>query len=278
MHTDSPQQLSDLSLIEHVNNRLFWLIFALFCVSCTTPEPADPPTTTATVAPELLIIGLSVNAEAVQTLVPSVRFVPAENQSLFNDLTSETLSAIMVHHVSDADLWVQPVAVDGIVVVVHPDNPVRNLSLGEVQAIFSGRITNWAEVGGDDGAIRPISRERGAGIRTIFSERVLGAQRVTINAEIRPNPTAVHDAVAADPHAIGYLTLGSLPDNAHVFALQIDSIPPTPSTTADQSYPLTTPLYWVSNSEPTGELRGLLSWLQSEDGQDVLGVRFGRIR
>ncbi len=260
-----------------------WLL--LLSLAACQAEPAPPPAITPSPPVTLLRIGIDSSAAALADLVASAssnpvspQFVPANNNSLLADLTTGQLPAILVHHISvGSPGWFNPVALDGLVFVVHPDNPVQNLSLGEVQAVFNGRISNWSTLGGPDQTINLVSREQGAGTRAILQQRVLAEQRISINALIQPDDQALLAAVAADSAAIGYSMMGTAVF-ANVNMLTIDDIAPTPATTADQTYPLTAPLYFLSPTEPQGDLRAFLAWLQSDDGQGVIGERYGRVR
>ncbi len=252
-------------------------------------QPAPPPAITPSPPPAVLRIGLSSSAAAlaewviepyaVQTEQTNPQFILADNTALFTDLIAGQLDAILVHHIPvGSPGWFNPVALDGLVIVVHPDNPVQNLSLGEVQAVFNGRITNWSTLGGPDQAINLISREQGAGTRAILQQRVLAEQRISINALIQPDDSSLLAAVAADPAAIGYSMMGTAVIT-NVNMLTIEGIAATPLTTADQTYPLTAPLYFLSPTEPQGELRTFLAWLQSDEGQGVIGEwGYGRVR
>jgi phosphate transport system substrate-binding protein len=86
----------------------------------------------------------------------------------------------------------------------------------------------------------------------------------------------VIEAIADNPAAIGYSMMGAV--DIRVKTLAIDGIMASLTTTADQSYPLTSPLYFVSAAEPTGDLRAFLAWLQSDEGQTVIGEKYGRVR
>jgi phosphate transport system substrate-binding protein len=92
------------------------------------------------------------------------------------------------------------------------------------------------------------------------------------------------DAVAADSAAVGFSMMGTAASRqtreptVNVKLLTIDGIAPTPVTTADQTYPLTSPLYFLSPTEPQGNLRVFLAWLQSDAGQGVIGDGYGRVR
>lgn len=260
----------------------------LLILAACQPQPAPLPVNTPLPPPAVQKIGLSSSAAALAELVAepfagqsnlaSPQFILANNATLFADLVAGQLDAILVHHIpAGSPGWFNPVALDGLVIVVHPDNPVENLSLGEVQALFNGRITNWSTLGGPDQPVNLVSREQGAGTRAILQQRVLAEQRISINALIQPDDSSLLAAVAADPLAIGYSMMGTAV-SANVKRLTIDGIAPTPATTADQTYPLTVPLYFLSPTEPQGELRAFLAWLQSENGQVVIGEGYGRVR
>lgn len=267
----------------------FLLLLATACQAETVATPTAVPTMAS---PVTLRIGLTDSARSLANLVGAgyplvneravIEFVPANNAALFTDLEAGLLDALLVHHIPDSGKhWFNPVALDGLVVVVHPDNPVSALdpsalSRGELQAIFSGRTMNWQRIAGPDRPIVLISRERGSGARTIFNQRVLAEQRLAITALVEPDNRSLLAAVAAEPGAIGYAMMGNLSDE--VRAVAVDGVKATTATTADQSYPLTVPLYFVAPAEPVGELRAFLAWLQSEQGQAILGEKYGRVR
>ncbi|MCB9420571.1 MAG: substrate-binding domain-containing protein [Ardenticatenaceae bacterium] len=263
----------------------FWGWLLLLLLAACQAEPAPPPAITPSSLPIPLRIGIDSSAIALADMVAasssnpvSPQFVTANNDALLADLTAGQLPAILVHYIpAGSPGWFNPVALDGLVFVVHPDNPVQNLSLGEAQAVFNGRITNWSALGGPDLAIHLVSREQGAGTRAILQQRVLAEQRISINALIQPDDPALLVAVADDPAAIGFSMMGTAV-TANVNVLTIDGIAPTPTTTADQSYPLTVPLYFLSPTEPQGDLRAFLAWLQSDDGQGMIGGGYGRAR
>jgi ABC-type phosphate transport system substrate-binding protein len=270
-----------------------WLLL-LILVACQA-EPAPPPAITPSAPSPTLRIGLSSSAMALadltavpfaaQTNLTSPQFVTGNNAVLLADLNAAQVDAVFVHHIpAGSPGWFNPVALDGLVIVVHPDNPVQNLSLGEVQAVFNGRITNWSTLGGPDQPINLVSREQGAGTRAILQQRVLAEQRISINALVQPDDQSLLAAVAADSAAVGFSMMGTAASRqargptANVNLLTIEGIAATPLTTADQTYPLTAPLYFLSPTEPQDELRTFLAWLQSDDGQGVIGVGYGRVR
>ncbi len=263
------------------------LAVGLIVMACQ-PQPA--PLSSVSPEPPLAAvpIGLSSSAAALHDLTTAVYtaqtnqdvplFIVGSNSALLADLNAGQLEAVLVHHIPvNSPGWFNPVALDGLVIIVHPDNPVQSLSLGEVQAVFNGRITNWSALGGPDQPINLVSREAGAGTRAILQQRVMAEQRLSINALIQPDDSMMLTAVATDPNAIGYSMMGTAAA-ANVRMLSINEVLPTPATTADQTYPLTAPLYFLSPTEPEGRRRQFLAWLQSIEGQTVLGDRYGRVR
>lgn len=270
-----------------VTGRWLWLVLILAGVACqpeTPPTFQPPPTVTA--APVNLRLGLASSAGSLADLTtapyatraPWVRlqFVQAGSQTLFADLAAGDLDAILVHHIPPGvEVWFNPVALDGLVVIVPAASTLTGLTRAEIQALFSGRLTDWSELGEPAGAITLVSRERGAGTRAIFRQRLLAEQPLAITALVQPTNAAMLDYVAATPGAVGYAMLNNVGDAR---PLAVDGIGPTTATVADQSYPLTVPLYFVTLAEPGGEARGFLAWLQTDAGQAILAERFGRVR
>jgi phosphate transport system substrate-binding protein len=166
-----------------------------------------------------------------------------------------------------------------LVIITHPENPVQSLTSADAQAIFNGRFTNWQSVGGPDREIVLLSREQGSGLRTLLRQQIMAEQRISPNALLQTGNEAMLTAVANNPMAIGYSSMSSASQST-VKMLQIDGRSAIPGTTADQTYPLTTPLYFLAatENEPTGELRAFLAWLQSEAGQRAIEGVYGRVR
>jgi DNA-binding transcriptional LysR family regulator len=256
-------------------------------VACESEVPTPSPIATPTVPPITLRIGLTDSAAEIETMtaVPfetahpktAVQFTTANNRTLLADLEAGQFDAVLLHHIPPTTgWWFNPVALDGLVIIVHPDNPVSGLSTAEIQAIFNGRLTNWSSVGGIDLPIEVISRENGAGSRALFNEQIMLEQRLSITAQIVAHNSQMIEAVASNPAAVGYSMMGAV--GIEVKGLAVEGITASPETTADQRYPLTTPLYFVSSAEPTGDLRLFLAWLQSEDGQIIIGEKYGRVR
>ena len=267
--------------------RLGLLLFLLWTTACQT-TPAAPPSSPTAVPLKILRIGVATSVLPLVDLIAepyqqaadnvAVQFVPGNTAVLLADLDAGKLDAVLSPYIPDGnERWFNPVALDGLVLVVHPDNPVAGLSLAEAQAVFNGRVANWSALGGADQPIILISREEGSGTGAVFQNRVMAEQRININAQVLTGDEVLRTAVAANPAAIGYSMMGAAEG---VKVLAVDGRSATPETVQDQSYPLTTPVYFINRtaSEPDGALRGFLAWLQSPAGQEIVGAWYGRVR
>lgn len=271
--------------------RLLYCMFIILLAACGANDRNTPPPPPTAIPPALLNVGLSENAAALaplwaegyaaETEDASVNFVSGNNTTLFEDLMAAQLDAVLVHHIpetlqAETDLWFNPVALDALLTVVHPQNVVTSLTTTQIRALFSGEIGNWAGVGGPDLAVTPLEQEHGDGARTVFTRRVMGSTPVSINTIVQSDSASLLKTVAAEPGAIGYTTLSAVNDS--VQAVTVDGVAPTTSTAATQDYPLTVPLYFVSRGEPQGALRAFLAWLQSDEGQAIVSEKVGTVR
>lgn len=176
----------------------------------------------------------------------------------------------------DALLWSTPIALDGIAIVVHPQNPVEGLTLLQLKAIFFGRVWDWRDMGGQAGEIVAISREAGSGTRAVFEELVMQGERVTPTAIVMPNSRAVVEYVAQHPQAIGYVSMGCLTEEVKV--LEIEEVAPTPESVRQGAYHLFRPLFLITRQEPTGEVKGFIDFILGPTGQSIVGRKYGRVQ
>lgn len=136
-------------------------------------------------------------------------------------------------------------AYDGIAIIVNNDNPVTNISLEDLTKVYTGEITNWKDLGGNDGEIVLIGREAGSGTRDGF-ETITNTKD---NCKYRQELTSTGDVittVSTNPDAIGYASLASVKDS--VKALTVDGVSPTEATIKDGSYPIQRPFVLVTKS------------------------------
>lgn len=168
------------------------------------------------------------------------------------------------------------VALDGIAVIVHPDNPVDNLTKEQILAIFQGKITNWKEVGGKDAPIVVISREEGSGTRGAFEEITkleverdgLKLSTLSKKAIITDGNGSVKQNVALKKNGIGYISVGSV-DNL-VKTVAVDGVLPTEETIKDKLYLISRPFILITKGKPTPEAQAFIDFILSDAGQKIV--------
>ena len=136
-------------------------------------------------------------------------------------------------------------AYDGIAIIVHPENPVSNLSLETIAKIYTGEITNWSEVGGSDAEIVLIGREAGSGTRDGF-ESITDTEEACQYRQELTSTGDVITTVSQNPGAIGYASVASVKDT--VKALTVDGVAPTEETIKDGSYVVQRPFVLVTKT------------------------------
>ncbi len=156
---------------------------------------------------------------------------------------------------------------DGISVVVNPKNKVNELTLEQIQGIFSGEITNWSQVGGEDGSIIIVNREEGSGTRGAFEELVLGDKDFVTKAIIQNSTGAIRTAVASDVNAIGYVSMGAMSND--VKAVVVDGADATAENVLNGSYKLARPFNFLTSGEADEVTQAFIDWVLS-DGQEFV--------
>ena len=142
-----------------------------------------------------------------------------------------------------ATLTETTVALDGIAMIVNPENPVSDLTVEQIADIYTGKITNWSEVGGNDAAIVLIGREAGSGTRDGF-ESITGTKDACQYRQELTSTGDVITAVSQNPDAIGYASLASVKDT--VKALNVGGVTPSEATVKDGSYLVQRPFVLVT--------------------------------
>lgn len=173
-----------------------------------------------------------------------------------------------------------PVAYDGIAVIVSPSNPVDNLTMGQLRDIFSGKTTNWKDVGGKDQPIDLVNRDEASGTREAFKKIVMDDAPFDRKAAVLPGTGQVRDVVARAPGAVGYISIGFVEPrftNVRVKALSVDGVTPSESTVADRSYPIGRTLHFFTKGEPTGSAKRYIDFVLSDEVQKGVVVDAGFI-
>ena len=162
------------------------------------------------------------------------------------------------------------VAYDGIALLVNPDNPVKNISLEDVKKIYTGEVTNWKELGGDDTPIVVVSREEGSGTRDAFQEIVgYESEELLKDATISDGSGAVKTTVAGNKNAIGFASFEYI-DNT-VSALNINDVEPTADNVKSGDYKLSRPFILVTKEDSLTENgQKLIDFVLSAEGQQIV--------
>lgn len=172
------------------------------------------------------------------------------------------------------------VARDAIAVIVNPQNPVSQLTLQQVSDIYSGKINNWKEVGGEDRPIVRLSRETNSGTHVYFLETVLRLGKkdnktlFSMDTLLLPSSEGIITEVRHNPNAIGYDGLGYVPHDLKVIAIAKEAgapyVLPSIITVNDKSYPIARDLYMYTNGEPGGIIKEYLDWIFSPEAQQIV--------
>lgn len=160
-------------------------------------------------------------------------------------------------------------AKDGIAIVVNPENKVEDLTVEQIADIFTGKITNWKEVGGDDAEIVLIGREAGSGTRDGF-ESITGTEEACQYRQELTSTGDVITTVAGNPAAIGYASLASLQDS--VKALNVNGVAPSEETIADGTYEVQRPFILVTKEgeQLSDAAQAFFDYATSEAANDII--------
>ena len=161
------------------------------------------------------------------------------------------------------------VAKDGIAIIVNPNNPVADLSIEQIAQIFTGEITNWSELGGEDGQIVPIGREAGSGTRDGF-ESITGTEDTCVYQNELTSTGEVIANVASNPNAIGYASLSAVDET--VKALTVGGVAPTEETVLDGTYAIQRNFNFIisESTELSPAAQAFVDWATSTDAADLI--------
>ena len=172
------------------------------------------------------------------------------------------------------------IARDAIAVIVNPNNPVNELTLQQISDIYSGKYTNWNEVGGEDRPIVRLSRETNSGTHVYFLETVLrlGSKEdktlFSTNTLLLPSSEGIISEVRDNPNAIGYDGLGYVPKDLKMIAIAKEAggeyVLPSIDTVNDKTYAIARDLYMYTNGEPAGIIKDYLDWILSDEAQVIV--------
>ena len=162
-------------------------------------------------------------------------------------------------------------AYDGIAIIVHPENPIADLSVETIAKIYTGEITNWSEVGGNDAEIVLIGREAGSGTRDGF-ESITDTEDACKYRQELTSTGDVITTVSQNPGAIGYASVASVKDT--VKALKVDGMAPTEETIKDGSYVVQRPFVLVTKSDAklSDAAQKFFDYITSADANEIISA------
>jgi phosphate transport system substrate-binding protein len=166
-----------------------------------------------------------------------------------------------------------PVARDGLSVYVNAANPLKELNMDQLRLIFTGKVTNWKEVGGKDAKIILYSRENSSGTYVFFKEHVLKNADYAQRAQSMPGTAAVVNAVSKEKNSIGYGG-AAYAKGIRVVKIKKDAespaVEPSLATVQNGSYPLSRPLFFYLRNKATGDIKSFIDWVLSAEGQEIV--------
>jgi phosphate transport system substrate-binding protein len=170
------------------------------------------------------------------------------------------------------DLRVIPMARDGIVMIAHPSNAVTQLSLAQIKEIYSGKVTNWKDVGGPAQPIVLIGRDAASGTREFFNTKIMGNTSTTSSMLEKNSNGAVKSSVSPNPGAIGYVGMGYIDLTVKPINVTVNGsgIPPTVSNVVTGTYPLSRQLYYLTSGDATGLAKDFIAFTLSPAGQAIV--------
>ncbi len=259
------------------------ILLSLLVVGCGAPSliptptplpPLDPPATLRLAYPESAEPLARALTSAYQRAQPTVRVeLLRRADRLAWELLAQGEADLALVGWQPAtlpgDFWSLPFARDGLAVVVHPQNGIPGVSVGQLRELFQGRVEDWEAWGGLPGAPEVVSRETASGEFQVFQARIMGDFTVALTALLAPGTEAVLSRVADQQLAVGYVSTAWLDER--VRPLAVDGVPPTSATLAANSYPLARD--WrlvVLGAEPEAGARDFAQWLQGREAQQII--------
>jgi len=172
------------------------------------------------------------------------------------------------------------IARDAIAVIVNPKNPVNQLTLQQISDIYSGKTSNWSEVGGEDRPIVKLSRETNSGTHVYFLETVLRLGNkddktlFSMDTLLLPSSEGIVSEVRSNPNAVGYDGLGYVPEDLKTLAIAKEAggmyVLPSIQTVNDKTYAIARDLYMYTDGEPSGVIKEYLDWILSDEAQQIV--------
>jgi phosphate transport system substrate-binding protein len=179
---------------------------------------------------------------------------------------------------AESDLSVHPIAVDGVCIIVHQENPIQSLTDEEIVAIYTGKTENWHEVGGMDGPIVVVNKADGRATLEVFLEHYkLEGSQITADVIIGDNQQGIK-TVAANPLAIAYVSIGAADFEARsgtaIKLLDASGVAATTQNVSRGEFPITRPLNFVTQGEPKPLAEAFIEFAQSPQVHDIIEAQY----
>ena len=164
------------------------------------------------------------------------------------------------------------VALDGVTIYVSESNSIPFLTEPQLKGIYTGQVTNWKDVGGQDARIVPYSRENNSGTYVFFKEHVLDNEDFAREIQTLPGTAAVVNAISKDPASIGY---GGVAYASGIREVPIkrdaegEAVKPSLETVQSGTYPLSRNLFFYTVGEPAGQVKAFVDWVLTPEGQQI---------
>ncbi len=241
------------------------VLIPLLMAACTpapvsTPTPPPPTPRIATTPYFEPLVSTWIAAFAADQTAEPFELVVLPAPAALDAVIHGDVDLLITAGEPPEDGFVTPLLREGIAIILHPSNQVRDLSLEELEEIISGRVNNWEQLGGSGSPLKlylPLPSEP---LRTQF-EKLLTLNSTTPNTYLAPSPAAMLSLVLEDPGAIGLLPFSLL--SGEVRAARVNTIILSEGTVQAGRYPLTLEIVATAPSEPEGSVRDWLLWLQS---------------
>jgi phosphate transport system substrate-binding protein len=166
------------------------------------------------------------------------------------------------------------VAYDALSVIVNPDNKVKKLTREQIESIYTGKTTNWKDVGGDDLAIVPYSRESSSGTYEFFKENVLKGKNYSSTCLMMAATASIVQSVSQTKGAIGYIGMAYANTKVAELSVSYDKgttyVAPTLANALNKTYPIVRPLYFYYLKTMTSTLKTAMTWVLGTDGQKIV--------
>lgn len=205
-------------------------------------------------------VGISALLEGITDIAMSSRKIKFDEKVRLQEAKKEAVEVI--------------IAYDALSVVVNPGNKVTNLTREQLEGIFTGKITNWKEVGGDDLKIVAYSRETSSGTYEFFKESVLKNKNYMSGILSLPATGAIIQSVSQTKGAIGYVGLAYLNKDVKAIHVSYDEgknyVAPSVETAKNETYPVVRPLYYYYDAKNEAAVKPFIDYVMSAEGQEIV--------